>query len=187
MMEAESLIRGSSSDAVNSDGHDSSSKRQRLELTHKSFPSGHFRNHWNLPHIMASSKGNQYAHCKLCKRDLSVADGGHNDTKCHCESYGHLKRLSELQPNSNLSTFIEASSLSHSSKVISAEIAMAQFIDLHNLSFQVADNFSDLVSSIFPDSKIPTDSSFKHTKTRSITTDALDPYSSQVQHVKMEY
>ena len=64
---------------------------------------------------------------------------------------------------------------------------MAQFIDFHNLSFQVADNFSDLVSSIFADSKIPTDFSSKHTKTRSIITDALDPYSSQVQHVKMEY
>ena len=183
MMEAESSIRGSSSDAVNSDGHDSSSKRQRLELTHKSFPSGHFRNHWYLPHILANSKGNLYARCKLCKRDFS----GHNDAKCHCESSGHLKSFNELQLNSNLTTFIEASCLFHSLKVISAEIAIAQFIDLHSLSFQVADNFSDLVSSIFPDSKTPTDFSSKHTKTRSIITDALDPYSSQVQRVKMEY
>ena len=40
----------------------------------------------------------------LCKRDFSVTHGGHNDAKCHFESYGHLKRLSELQPNSNLTT-----------------------------------------------------------------------------------
>ena len=53
---------------------------------------------------------------------------------------------------------------------------MAQFIALHNLSFQVADHLSDLVSSIFPDSKIATDFSSKHTKTRSIISNALDPY-----------
>ena len=46
----------------------------------------------------------------------------------------------------------------------------SQLTALHNLSFQVADHLSDLVSSIFPDSKTAT------YKTRYIIIDAIDPY-----------
>ena len=53
---------------------------------------------------------------------------------------------------------------------------MAQFIALHNLPFQAADHLTDLVPSMFPDSKIAADFSSKHTKTKSIICDALDPY-----------
>ena len=53
---------------------------------------------------------------------------------------------------------------------------MAQFIASHNLLFQAADCLSDLVSSMFLDSKIPADFSCKHTKTKSIVCDALGPY-----------
>ena len=53
---------------------------------------------------------------------------------------------------------------------------MAQFIAIYNLSFQAADHLSDLVSSILPDSRIAADFSSKHTKTKSIICDALDPY-----------
>ena len=66
--------------------------------------------------------------------------------------------------------------MSPSSKVISAEVMMAQFIALHNLPFQAADHLSDLVSSMFPDSLIAADFSSKHTNTKSIICDALDPF-----------
>ena len=102
--------------------------------------------------------------------------GGHNDAKRHCETSGHQKKHSELQSNSTITSFFGESSISHSSKVISAEVMMAQFIALHNLPFQAADHLSDLVSSMFPDSKIAADFSSKHTKTKSIICDALDPY-----------
>ena len=58
-------------------------------------------------------------------------------------------------------------------KVIYAEVMMAQFIAL---PFQAADHLSDLVSSVFPDSRIAADFSSKHTKTKCIICDALDPY-----------
>ena len=61
-------------------------------------------------------------------------------------------------------------------KVMSAEIMMSQFIAMHNLSFQSADHLSDLVSVMFPDSKIAARFSSKHTKTKSIICDAIDPH-----------
>ena len=99
-----------------------------------------------------------------CSRDFSVAHGGHNDTKRHCESSGHQRKYSESQSNSTITCFWGESSMYHSSKVISAEVMMAQFIALHNLPFQAADHLSDLVSPMFPDSRIAADFSSKHTK-----------------------
>ena len=82
-MDAESFSRTSSSTSDStspvvytdnvSDGHEfSRPKRQRLDLarsreSHQKSLSGRFRNSWNLPFIEASSKGNEYAHCKLCR------------------------------------------------------------------------------------------------------------------------
>ena len=53
---------------------------------------------------------------------------------------------------------------------------MANFIAMHNLSFQTADHPSDLLPKMFPDSKIASDFGCKHTKTKSICCDVLDPY-----------
>ena len=47
---------------------------------------------------------------------------------------------------------------------------MAVFIIEHNIPLQVMDHLSDLLSSAFPDSKIPSEFSCKHTKTPSIET-----------------
>ena len=44
------------------------------------------------------------------------------------------------------------SSLANSTKVISAEVMMAQFIAVHNLLFLAADHLSSLFSTLFPDS-----------------------------------
>ncbi len=56
---------------------------------------------------------------------------------------------------------------------------MTQFIALHKLPFQAADHLSDLMLSMFPDSKIAADFSCKHSKTKSIICDALDPHLKQ--------
>ena len=47
---------------------------------------------------------------------------------------------------------------------------------MHNLSFQSADHLSDLISTMFPDSRIAAKFSSKHTKTKSIICDAIDPH-----------
>ena len=138
--------------------------------------SGKFKKGWSLPFIVASTRGGKFAYCRLCYRDYSVFHGGRNDAKCHCESSGHQKKFSESQSNSAITSFLGEPAISHSCKVISAELMMAQFIALHNLPFQAADHLSDLVSSMFPDSRIAADFASKHTKTKSIICDGLDPY-----------
>lgn len=53
---------------------------------------------------------------------------------------------------------------------------MAQFVALHDVPFQAADHLTDLFRSMFPDSRIAADFSSKHTKTKAIICDALEPY-----------
>ena len=55
-------------------------------------------------------------------------------------------------------------------------LIMAQFIAMHNLPFEAADHLSILFPAMFPDSNIATDFTFKHTKTKAIICDALDPH-----------
>ena len=115
-------------------------KRPRLGSQWRSIVtgSGKHRKSWNIPFIVASTKGEKYAHCKFCSCDFSVSHSGHNDAKRHCDSAGHQKKHSELQSNTSITSFFGESSVSHSSKVISAEVMMAQFIALHNLPSQLS-------------------------------------------------
>ena len=53
---------------------------------------------------------------------------------------------------------------------------MSNFIGMHNLSFQSADHLSGLFGTMFPDSVIAADFSCRHTKTKAILCEALDPY-----------
>ena len=59
----------------------------------------------------------------------------------------------------------------HAERVLSAEVIMCPFVVMHDLPFQAADNLTDLLSSMFPDSKIASDYACKHTKTKSIICD----------------
>ena len=53
---------------------------------------------WKLPDgIIASSKGDQYAHCKLCKSDISVAHGGFNYITHHVRGPTHQQRCNSTK------------------------------------------------------------------------------------------
>ena len=106
------------------------SKRPRLS---RSKTGGKFKKSWDIPFLAPSKKGEKFAYCTLCSRDFSVAHGGLNDAKRHCDSSGHQNKYSECQSNSSL--YFRESSVSHNSKVLSAEVMMAQFIALHNVPF----------------------------------------------------
>ena len=97
-------------------------KRPRLSSQRRSIVtgSGKYRKSWNIPFIVASTKGEKFAHCKLCSRDFSVSHGGHNDAKRHCDSAAHHKKHSELQSNTSITSFFGESSVSHTTKVISS-------------------------------------------------------------------
>ena len=134
-----------------------------------------FKRSWTLPqHISSSSKGDTFAYCRLCSSHFSVAHGGFNDVKRHVSGTVHQQRLNDLRGMSAIGTFFQKDSTDHQRNVISAEVRMANFIAMHNLSFQSADHLSDLLPTMFPDSKIASDFGCKHTKTKAICCDALD-------------
>ena len=66
-----------------------------MEATKKKcLAGGKFKASWKLPDgIITSSKGDQYAHCKLCKSDFSVAHGGFNDITRHSKGPTHQQRF----------------------------------------------------------------------------------------------
>ena len=141
-------------------------------------PTGKFKSSWKLPEgITASSKGDRYAYCKLCSSHFGVAHGGLNDLSRHIKGPFHLQRLKDSQSTRGLTSMLgQSSSLSHARKVMTAEVIMCNFIAMHNLSFQSADHLSDLFGVMFPDSAIASSFACKHTKTKAIICEALDPY-----------
>ena len=142
--------------------------------------SGKFKYTWKLPKFITySNKGNTFVHCKLCTSHFSVSHGGINDVKRHVEGAKHTRRYQESKASTSISSYsggCQQASLMHAERVLSAEVMMCQFIAMHNLPFQAADHLTDLLPSMFPDSKIASDYARKHTKTKSIICDALDPH-----------
>ena len=77
------------------------------------------------------------------------------------------QRLKDAQSTTSIACVFSWSNADTSAKVISADV-MSQFIAMHNLSFK---QLSDLVSAMFPDSKL---FSCKHTK--AIICDAIESH-----------
>ena len=139
--------------------------------------SGKFKTNWNLPpHIVRSRRGIKFAKCTLCRSDFSVSHGGFNDITRHVNGIVHIEKLREAQSSPSATTFFEGSPPSISTQVMSAELALAQFIALHNLPFQAADHLSALLPVMFPDSKVAKGFACRHTKTKALICNALDPY-----------
>ena len=88
----------------------------------------------------------------------------------------HQRRLKDSSGSTFIATFFQKNSADHYRSVISTEVQMANFIALHNLSFQTADYLSYRLPEMFPDTKIAADFGSKHTKTKALCCDALDPY-----------
>ena len=151
-----------------------------LEATKKKcLAVGKFKASWKLPDgIITSSKCDQYAHCKLCKSDFSVAHGGFNDITRHSKGPTHQQRFKYSNSTKGIAGMLGQPSeqLSHIRKVTTAEVIMSNFIAMHNISFLTANHLSSLFAAMFPDSKIASDFSCKCTKARAIVCEALDPY-----------
>ncbi len=144
----------------------------------KSQCKGKFKRSWKLPEgVVASTKGDGYAYCKLCVSHFCVIHGGFNDVSRHIKGFNHLQRLKDSLGTQGIAGMLgQPSSLSHNRKVMTAEVIMSNFIAMHNLSFQSADHLSSLFGVMFPDSTIASDFSCRHTKTKAIICGTLDPY-----------
>ena len=68
-----------------------------------------------------------------------MSHGSFNDVIRHVNGLVHVERFKDAQSSPNISSFFDGQRPSLSSQVMSAELALAQFIALQNLAFQAAD------------------------------------------------
>ena len=74
-----------------------------------------------------------------------MTHGGFNDVKRHVAGKGHQKHYKEVTQNHTMESFAAQHVLDLSTKIISAKVAMRNFIAQHNLSFSTADHLTDLL------------------------------------------
>ncbi|WAR19965.1 hypothetical protein MAR_001803, partial [Mya arenaria] len=118
-------------------------------------------------------KGTDYARCKACNTDVSIGSGGRNDLTRHLTSKMHLAKAEAIssRPSFQNAFFKPASH----DPVTRAEVCFATFIAEHNLSFFIADHFTDLVKVMFPYSEIAKKFRCRRTKVTNIVMKALAP------------
>lgn len=125
------------------------------------------------PCIVKSKLSEHHAFCSICSSDFSIGHSGRFDCKTHVGSAKH-KRLESLKSkNSNISSMFKTmresktadEESSAATKVMKAEVFMADFIAKHNLSLSVADELPQLIKKMCPDSSIAKDISCKRKKT----------------------
>ena len=85
------------------------------------------------PDIAASKQGDTYAFCKVCKVDISIANGGKYDVKQHVAKAKHKTQKQAAQTSNKISQFYPTHG---DTDVIRAEMMFANFIAHHNISYK---------------------------------------------------
>lgn len=126
--------------------------------------------------ITRGSKGTEYAACKYCRMEFMISNGGRNDVKKHSMTFSHIKASDAANSSRSLANMFQKKNQDlDSDPVIRAETLFAFFVAKHNLSFMVADHFTELVKVMFPDSGIAQKFKCKRTKTTHIVNQVLGP------------
>ena len=125
-----------------------------------------------LEWLQKCNLGEDWAYCKLCKVNFSVASGALYDVKRHATRINHVKAEQASKTSKSMDSFVENKKLS---KVILAETLFSNFIAEHNLAFSLADHFTKLVPKMFPDSQIASEFACGRTKCTQIVKRAIAP------------
>ena len=64
-------------------------------------------------YISPSTKGELYAYCTYCKKDISISHGGENDLLKHDQTQGHKDIAKALKKTAKLSNFFSTDSETH--------------------------------------------------------------------------
>jgi hypothetical protein len=112
----------------------------------------HFKESWKLNRqwLVESRLGTQHFFCKLCKKNYTV---GLSEIVKHEKTEAHKKRMRAIQ---NQQTIFQATErkITEKKMVPESEIRISAFIAEHNLPFCASDHLPELITKIYPDSKI---------------------------------
>lgn len=133
-------------------------KRKYLCLFRKSYSQ-------QYPWCTESKKGDSYAFCMSCSRDVSLGKGGTKDLRKHESTVIHSKATAGCSGIKPLTAYC---SRSNSQMVVSAAVKFAYFLAEHYLSISVADHASKLFPAMFPDSETAKDLKCSRTKASAI-------------------
>ena len=114
-----------------------------------------YRKKWEeeVSWLTHSRKGDRYAYCKVCNKDLSCSEGGLKDIKKHGSTESHL-RLAKSDIGQQTLTKAWNKELMVSMQAARAEAVLCNMLVEHNLPFLLMDYLPGLLSHAFPDSKI---------------------------------
>ena len=123
-----------------------------------------------------SRKGDGYAYCKVCNKDLSCTEGGLKDIKRHGNAESHI-RLVKSDVGQQTLAMTWSKSLTVSMQAARAEAVLCNMVVEHNLPFMLMDHLPGLLSHAFPDSKIAKEVKCARTKSTAVVKNAIAPAS----------
>ena len=126
-----------------------------------------YQQEWQSHGMLPSTKGPGFGRCKYCNTYINIAHGGVYDVKKHLSSSKHQEMVKAVGSSRNVSEFFQPSPIER------AEVLFSNFVAEHNIPFMTTDHFTNLTSSMFPDSKIAQAFSCARTKTTCIVKGVL--------------
>ena len=123
-----------------------------------------------------SRRGDRYAYCKVCKKELSCSEGGFKDIKRHGSTENHL-RLAKSNVGQEKLTKVWSKEATVATQAARAEAILCNMIVEHNLPFLVMDHLPGLLRHAFPDSKIAKEVKCARTKSTAVVKHAIAPNS----------
>ena len=104
----------------------------------------------------SAKKGEHFAYCTHCDKDVSVSHAGLNDLKKHVETAVHKEneKLKAKTPSVASMFHQQQSPECLKTKITRAEAIMCGLVAEQNFSLSVVDTFKKALPIMFPDSKI---------------------------------
>ena len=103
--------------------------------------------------IESSKKEQDYSYCVPCNEGIKVTASGFYDFESHFKTKKHVENLAISKTFKPVNMHFAPKKKSNTATT-EAEVKFCHFIAEHNIPFTAADHFSNLMKSLFPDSKI---------------------------------
>ena len=118
-------------------------------------------------------KDDYTARCLYCQKELCFQSGRKNHLRAHAQTPGHMSATECRTSTGGISQYLCDTTVANG--IMASEIMFVNFLVEYNISFNTADHFTELVKSMFPDSKIAKGFKCGRTKTTCILKNAIAP------------